>query len=286
MHNPPKVLVAWSGGMLGSDYIKSQNGVFDIIGLGSKELDIRDMRSVNETIGSIRPDFVLNCSAYTQVDDAEDVWRKENFEVNALGVYHLAKACRTIGCGFVTISTDYVFDGKKEGGYSPEDEPNPINAYGMAKYLWERLALEEYERTVIIRTSWLYGWGPDTKNFVNTIMRLGRTGSDLRIIADQYGAPTHTLDLCAMISQIFLSYNEYAGKIAHYSNETEDADGISWYSFAKEILRVAKINTSVIPISTEEYPTKANRPKNSKLKGWIPSGYWKNSVKRYIEIER
>lgn len=266
MHNPPKVLVAWSGGMLGSDYIKSQNGVFDIIGLGSKDLDVRDMRSVIETINRIQPDFVLNCSAYTQVDDAEDVWRKENFEVNALGVYHLAKACRTIGCWFVTISTDYVFDGKKEGGYSPEDEPNPINAYGMAKYLWERLALEEYERTVIIRTSWLYGWGPDTKNFVNTIIRLGNEKTQLRVIADQFWSPTHTKDLCQVISKILQDINAYSGKILHFCGETDNPNGMSWYEFAKEILKMEGIKTPIIPISTEEHPAKAKRPKNSKMR--------------------
>lgn len=121
--------------MLGGDFMASQYQKWELSGLTSRELDIRDVTAVERAVRAHNPDFVLNCAAYTKVDDAEDVGRKDNFDVNALGAYHLAKACRAIGCGFATISTDYVFDGTKEGGYLPEDEPNPVNAYGMAKYL-------------------------------------------------------------------------------------------------------------------------------------------------------
>lgn len=143
--------------MLGSDYIRSQSERWNLIASGRRDLDITNLREVMKKVDEIHPDYVLNCAAYTKVDDAEDVGSKMNYEINALGVYHLAKACKKNDCGFITISTDYVFDGTKKGGYDPGDEPNPINAYGMAKYLGERLALEEYERTIVVRTSWLYG---------------------------------------------------------------------------------------------------------------------------------
>lgn len=152
-----KILITGGSGMLAYDFYKYQNENFEIILLDKKTCNITSFESILQNIALYEPDVVLNCAAYTAVDDAEDIGAKENYEVNALGVYLLAKATSTFGVDFITISTDYVFDGENPNGYNISDIPNPINAYGMAKYLGEKLALDANPNTKIIRTSWLYG---------------------------------------------------------------------------------------------------------------------------------
>lgn len=137
-------------------------------------------------IREIRPDIILNCAAYTNVDEAEGSGKKANFDINALGVFHLAKIASEQNMDFITLSTDYVFDGTKEGGYSEDDICNPINEYGISKYLGEKLALEENGNSIVVRTSWLYGGGKEYKNFVNTMLKLSETRSELKIINDQF----------------------------------------------------------------------------------------------------
>lgn len=272
--------------MLGSDFIKTQSHLWDIVPFTSKDLDIRDGERVTETVLAVHPDFVLNCAAYTKVDDAEDIWRKDNFDINALGVFHLAKACAEIGCGFVTISTDYVFDGTKGSGYAPMDQPNPVNAYGMAKYLGERLSRETYSQTIVIRTSWLYGWNPDSRNFVNTMLRLGGSKSEIQVVNDQYWAPTYTYDLCDRISSLLLRYAPNTWRILHCSNATESKTWITWHEFASEVFRIRNTKTLVVPVSSDEYLTKARRPRKSLLQNpdeAMPD--WKNALSRYLDTK-
>jgi len=152
-----KILVTGGNGMLAYDFYRFQQEYYDIILVDRTECDITSFASVMQCIAEHEPDVVVNAAAYTAVDDAEDVGMFPNYEVNALGVYHLAKATSMFGVGFITISTDYVFDGKNPNGYRPTDACHPINAYGMAKYLGEQLALDANPRSVVIRTSWLYG---------------------------------------------------------------------------------------------------------------------------------
>ena len=143
--------------MLAYDFVRTQSDKYEIIAVDREDCDITSFESVMQCIALYSPDMLLNCAAYTAVDDAEDIGMKACFDVNTLGVHNLAKATSVFGVEFITISTDYVFDGKKEAGYLPTDECNPIGAYGMSKYLGEQLAIDENPRTIIVRTSWLYG---------------------------------------------------------------------------------------------------------------------------------
>lgn len=206
--------------MLARDFMLTQSETWDFVALDERSLDVRDSSAIGRALFEFEPEFVLNCAAYTRVDDAEDVGNKDNVDINALAVFRLAKACAEYGCGFVTISTDYVFDGMKAEGYVPQDPPSPKSAYGMAKYLGERLALETHDRSVVVRTSWLYGTDPEAKNFVNTMLRLGRTKPEIRVVGDQFGAPTFTVDLADAITKTMLDYGAHAGRILHFANET------------------------------------------------------------------
>lgn len=152
-----KILITGGSGMLAYDFIRTQSEKFDIVAVTRDECDISSFESVMQCIALHSPDILLNCAAHTAVDDAEDIGMKVCFDVNTLGVRNLAKATSVFGVEFITISTDYVFDGKKETGYLPTDECNPIGVYGMSKYLGEKLAIDENPRTMIVRTSWLYG---------------------------------------------------------------------------------------------------------------------------------
>lgn len=143
--------------MLAYDFIRTQKSFFDIISLGRNECDITSFESIVQNLALYEPDILLNCAAYTAVDDAEDIGMKTCFDVNTLGVKNLAKATSVFGVEFITLSTDYVFDGTKSAGYLPMDACNPIGIYGMSKYLGEQLAMYENPRTIIVRTSWLYG---------------------------------------------------------------------------------------------------------------------------------
>jgi dTDP-4-dehydrorhamnose reductase len=152
-----KILVTGGRGMLAYDFYRSQKEHFDIILVDRAECDVTSFASVMQCLARHEPDVLLNCSAYTAVDDAEDVGMQVNYDVNTLGVFYLAKATSAFGIPLITISTDYVFDGQNPRGYKPTDICHPINAYGMAKYLGEKLALDANPHTIIIRTSWLYG---------------------------------------------------------------------------------------------------------------------------------
>lgn len=152
-----KILLTGGNGMLAYDFIRTQSEKFDIVAVDRSECDITSFESVIQCLALHEPDILLNCAAYTAVDDAEGIGMKMCYEVNALGVHNLARATSAFGTEFITISTDYVFDGEKSEGYLPSDECSPIGAYGMSKYLGEKLALSENPRTIIVRTSWLYG---------------------------------------------------------------------------------------------------------------------------------
>ena len=187
-----KILLTGANGMLAYDFIRTQKDSFHIFALRKTELDITEIGAVERKVQELRPDIILNCAAYTNVEEAADIGKKENFDINALGVFNLAKIANETGIDFITISTDYVFEGSKETGYNEQDIPNPLNSYGLAKYLGEKLAKTENPNTIIIRTSWLYGGNESHKNFVKTMLRLSETRDEIRVINDQFGSPTHT----------------------------------------------------------------------------------------------
>lgn len=250
--------------MLAFDFQKYFSQEFEIFSYDKKNLDIIILENIEKIVVEIKPDIILNCAAYTAVDNAEDIWAKLNYDINTLWVYNLAKISKKYSIDFITFSTDYVFDGMEENGYSENDNYNPINSYWMAKYLWEVIAKKENEDTIIIRTSWLYGWGSQFKNFVNTMLQLSETKKELKIINDQFGNPTNAKDLTKAISQVIENIEKQRGKILHFSNETEN-NGITWFDFAKEIFTIKEKKIILVPCSTSEYPTKAKRPAFSKL---------------------
>ncbi len=278
--------------MLAYDFNRTQSDFFDITRLSRNECDITSFESILQSISIHEPDIVLNCAAYTAVDDAEDIWMKMCYDINTIWVYNLARATSAFWVDFITISTDYVFDGKKSEWYFPDDQCNPIGVYGMSKYLGEQLAKQANSATIIVRTSWLYGWnrfGSDSgvfKNFVNTMLKLADVRSELKVVADQHGIPTSCMDLSIAIAEIIqnLEERDYSGQIFHLSNSCKDGS-ITWADFAREIFSISKKDISVIDCTTSEYPTKAKRPEWSLLKNDsdIILWDWKSGLKSYLE---
>lgn len=279
-----KILLTGAAGMLGSDFQKYQGEKFEIIACWREELDITSLEDIRKLLAEHKPDVVLNCAAYTAVDDAQDIGAKLNYDINTLGVSFLALACKQHDIDLITISTDYVFSGTQEAGYSEDDIPDPINAYGMAKYLGEKLAREIFSDTVIVRTSWLYGGGKDFKNFVNTMLRLSETRSELKVVDDQFGIPTSSKDLSLALWKLIDMIEFSRGKIYHFSN-TSDTQKLSWAEFAREIMMQRWKTTSILPCSSLEYPTKAQRPHYSMLQNHsqIQLPDWKEWLKSYLD---
>jgi len=250
--------------MLASDFIKYCNDDFEIIWYDRESLDITNIENIKKTISEIKPDIVLNCAAYTNVDDAEDIWKKPNFDINTIWVYNLAKITTKYNIDFITISTDYVFDGENQNWYNENDKCNPINEYWMSKYLWEKLATEENKNTIFVRTSWLYGWWKEFKNFVNTMLKLAETRNELKIVNNQFGLPTYTKDLSIAIKEIIENIWNNRWKIFHFSNSWEIA--ITWFDFTSKIFKLSWKNINLISCSSDEFITKAKRPKYSMMR--------------------
>ena len=287
------VLVTGAKGQLGKDMmVELQSRGFCAIGLDIEEMDITDSDMVHREIVMAKPDAVIHCAAWTAVDLAEDLDNREQvFRINATGTEYIAKVCAAIGCKMVYISTDYVFDGQGERPWKHEDVRRPLNVYGQSKYQGE-LAVEKYlENYFIVRTAWVFGAAG--KNFVKTMLNLGRTHKQLNVVNDQIGTPTYTRDLARLLIDMIQSerYGAY-----HATNE---GGFISWYDFACEIFNQAgEINSefnhiTVNPISSDQYPVKAKRPSNSRLdkqklidNGFKPLPVWQDALTRYLkEIE-
>lgn len=278
-----KILVTGSSGMLAHDLIPILKEKYDVVWYDRNLLDICDIKAVKSIFEKEKIDIVINCAAYTNVENAEDEWMLLNYQVNALWVYNIGKVCAELGVDCIHISTDYVFDGTRKEWYTPHDKPNPINQYGMAKYLWEELLKQECKNAIIVRTSWLYGGGKNYKNFVNTMIKLTESKKELKIVGDQFGAPTYTKDLSKWILEIIENINNYRSKIFHLSNETKDW-WISWFDFASEIFRIFWKDIVVQKCNSEEFPTKAVRPKFSKLvnDSSMVSEDWRNGLREYL----
>jgi dTDP-4-dehydrorhamnose reductase len=244
-----------------------------------QSLDITHKKSLQELIESHGIDAIINCAAYTAVDRAEEDYKNAE-KVNHLAVTHLAEVAKKNHIKLVHISTDYVFDGKNHKPYTEDDPTNPNGVYGATKLAGE-IAMQNInpENSIIIRTSWVYSsYG---NNFVKTMLRLGKDRESLGVIFDQVGAPTYARDLAWTILTILPKIKNTNVEIYHYSNEGV----LSWYDFAKEIMRIANIECRIDPIETKEYPTPAKRPhysllnKNKIKKSFdISIPYWKDSL--------
>jgi dTDP-4-dehydrorhamnose reductase len=253
-----RILVTGAKGMLGTDLVcilEEKN--HEVFATDIEELDITQLDSLNKMTEDISPDVIINCAAYTDVDNAEEEPEKA-FLINGIGVRNLALVCKKLDIDLCHISTDYVFDGTKENPYTPDDLPNPINTYGKSKLAGENYIQEIWNKFYIIRTSWLYGkYG---KNFVYTILNLAKKQKELRVVNDQIGSPTWTVTLSKAIAKI-IQTQKYG--IYHVTDKTEN--GISWYEFAKEIIRLSKFNAELIRMKTEQLLRLVRRPKYSVL---------------------
>ena len=255
------ILITGANGQLGNEMRKllNTNSLFNTFYTDVNELDISDSNAVNDFVINNNIGYIINCAAYTAVDDAEDN-RELCSRINTIAVENLAKAASLIGAKVIHISTDYVFDGKGNTPYKETDLINPQSVYGKTKAEGEKKLIEIIPNDyIIIRTAWLYSkFG---KNFVKTMLELGRTKNHLNVVSDQIGSPTYAGDLANAIYTIITTEKWIPG-IFHFSNE-----GVcSWYDFTKSIHQIAGINSCIVtPIPTADYPTKAKRPAYSVL---------------------
>lgn len=281
-----KIIVTGANGQLGNCIRKiaeQYEADYQLEFLSSQDLDITDEDMVQDYFETAKPSYCINAAAYTAVDLAEKEEEKA-FAVNAFGVENLAKACKKTGASLIHISTDYVFDGETNLSYDEENFTSPIGVYGKSKRKGEELALEENPKTIIIRTSWLYS--EFNKNFVKTMLHLFQTKEEVSIVADQFGQPTNANDLAEAIMKIVESPQKKYG-IFHFSNYPET----TWFQFAEKIAAFSGSSIHLKPITTEEYPTPAKRPKRStmcldkieKIYG-IDLKHWENSLEDCIEI--
>lgn len=275
-----KVLVTGVGGQLGYDVINElEKRNVECIGVDRAEFDITDYEAAHKFITNYMPDAVIHCSAYTAVDKAEDE-PELCYLVNAVGTKNIAKICKEIYAKMIYISTDYVFDGTKDGCYEVDDKPNPVNVYGKTKLAGEEAVQEILDEYFIVRISWVFGINGN--NFVKTMLRLGKEHSELNVVADQIGSPTYTADLAPVLVDM-VQTDKYG--IYHATNEGE----CSWAEFAEEIFKVAGMDVKVNHITAAEYPTKAKRPMNSRMSKenldmikFKRLPFWKEAVNNYI----
>jgi dTDP-4-dehydrorhamnose reductase len=288
-----RILVTGKNGQLGRSIHKLVNtdtkidnnqGSNEFIFVGREELDLSSESSISHYFNNNNKfDIIINCAAYTQVDKAEQEVELAN-QINHLAVKQLASIAKKQQAKLIHISTDYVFNGESDKPYLETDTTNPINVYGKTKLAGEK-ALQTVMPTnaLIIRTSWVYSeYG---NNFVSTMLRLGKERDELNVVSDQMGSPTYATDLADTILEIIKNKEfreeDQATQIYHYSNEGE----ISWYKFAQEIFKIAKIDCKVNPITTQQYPTPAERPINTIMNKEniskvfnIKINSWKNSL--------
>lgn len=250
-----KIIVTGSNGQLGQEFqeLAAQHNDCQFFFFSKNELNITDDTAIFSALQNIKPDYLINCAAYTAVDKAETE-QELAFAINAEAVKKMAAACKQADVRFVHISTDYVFDGKGVKPYKEDDIiVNPVNVYGASKYAGEKEALNTNDASLIIRTSWVYSsFG---NNFVKTMLRLFESRPEVKVVNDQYGSPTYAADLAEAILTIIQS-GKWEGGVYHFSNEGD----ITWYDFACEIKKLTNAVCVVTPIPTEEYPTPANRP--------------------------
>ena len=254
---PANVFITGAGGMLATALEAVLKPVSHVTALTEAQLDITDKQAVLRAVQGIKPGVIVNAAAYTAVDRCETDTEKAML-VNGTAVGYLAQAAQVTGARIIHISTDYLFDGRKDGPYTEKDEPNPLSVYGRSKLFGEQELARFTDRYVIVRTQWMYG--ENGKNFVDTILQLARQKDELRVVDDQYGSPTYTKDLAAVI-RWFVEHSEADGQTFHYSDEGV----VSWFGFAREILKLAGTKTKLIPVDTAAFPRPANRPHNSAL---------------------
>lgn len=275
------IIVTGAKGQLGGDVcelLKQQNIPF--IGIDREELDITDKKAVDTFFDENKADALIHCAAYVAVDKAE-LEKAACFAVNENGSRNLAEACKKHDIKMLYVSTDYVFNGDGEDPFEIDDEKAPLNVYGLSKLKGEEAVKETLEKYFIVRTSWVFG--EKNTNFISTMLHLSQTRNEINVVDDQIGSPTYSKDLAELICQIIKTelYGTY-----HGTNE----GFCSWYELAKKTYLTANKDIKVIPVSSNEFPTKATRPKNSRLSkrclddnGFDRLPHWEDAVERYLK---
>ena len=276
---------------IGSDIQPQYSGVQDgsaVTEMAYLPMDITDRETVMNVISSVRPDVVVHCAAWTAVDLAEDEDKIEKVRaINVSGTQNIADVCRQLDCKMVYLSTDYVFDGQGEKPWQPDcKDYKPLNVYGQTKLEGELAVANTLEKYFIVRIAWVFGL--NGKKFIKTMLNVGKKYDTVRVVNDQIGTPTYTLDLSRLLVDM-IETEKYG-----YYHATNEGGYISWYDFACEIFRQAGYSTTVSPVTTEEYGlSKAARPFNSRLDksklvqaGFEPLPLWQDALSRYLkEIE-
>lgn len=288
-----KVFVTGVNGQLGHDVMNElKKRGHEAIGsdVGADEyasyvvLDITDKEAVLKTIREIKPDAVIHCAAWTNVDMAEEADKADQVRaVNAGGSQNIANACKAVNCKMLYLSTDYVFDGQGEEPWTPDcKEYHPLNIYGRTKLEGELAVASALEKFFIVRISWAFGL--NGKNFIRTMIHIGKNHDEVRVVNDQIGTPTYTYDLARLLADM-VETEKYG-----YYHATNEGGYISWYDFCCEIYQQYGLKTRVIPVTTKEYGlSRAVRPCNSRLdkaklikSGFEPLPDWKDAVRRYL----
>ena len=272
---------------IGSDIAPEYGGVQDgsaVCTMPYRQLDITEGEAVSAVLHEVQPDAVIHCAAWTAVDLAEDDDKVEKVRaVNAGGTKCIAEVCKELDCRMMYISTDYVFDGQGTKPWEPDcREYKPMNVYGQTKLEGELAVAGTLDKYFIVRIAWVFGL--NGKNFIRTMLNVGKTHDTVRVVKDQIGTPTYTYDLARLL--VDMIQTEHYG----YYHATNEGGYISWYDFACAIFREAGMDTQVIPVTTEEYGlSKAARPFNSRLEkkklkenGFVPLPDWRDALKRYI----
>ena len=271
---------------IGSDIASEYSGVADgsaVTTMPYIQMDITDEKAVSEKIREINPDVVVHCAAWTAVDLAEDEDKVDKVRaINADGTRYIANVCRELDCKMVYISTDYVFDGQGETPWDPDcKDYKPLNVYGLTKYEGEIAVEQNVEKFFTVRIAWVFGI--NGKNFIKTMLRLGKERGAVSVVDDQIGSPTYTYDLAKLLVEMIQTdrYGRY-----HATNE-----GLcSWYEFACEIFKQAGMDVKVSPVDSSSFPAKAKRPSNSRMSkekltenGFDRLPSWQDALGRYLK---
>ena len=287
-HDVVNELAARGHEAVGSDIAESYSGVADgsaVTKAAYVSLDITDAAAVEKAIKEVNPEAVIHCAAWTAVDMADDDDKVEKVRaINAGGTKNIALMCKELDCKMIYISTDYVFDGQGTKPWEPDcKDYKPLNVYGQTKLEGEQAVSGLLEKYFIVRIAWVFGL--NGKNFIKTMLNVGKNHDTVRVVNDQIGTPTYTLDLARLL--VDMAESEKYG----YYHATNEGGYISWYDFTCEIFKQAGYGTKVVPVTTEEYGlSKAARPFNSRLDksklvtaGFTPLPTWQDALSRYLK---
>ncbi|MCD2492598.1 dTDP-4-dehydrorhamnose reductase [Lacrimispora sp. NSJ-141] len=276
-----KILVTGATGQLGHDIMKElKRQKIEAKGIGSADCDITVLEEVEETVRAEKPDAIIHCAGYTAVDKAETETDRCN-TINVDGTRNIVSVCKKENLKLLYVSTDYVFNGGGTSPWKTDDERCPVSVYGRSKYLGELEVEKALSRYFIVRISWIYGI--NGRNFIKAILKLAETNSEIRVVSDQIGTPTYTVDIAKSMAEIIQTekYGTY-----HVANEGY----CSWYEFACEVFKQLEKKIKVIPVTSEEYGAKAKRPLNSRLdksklseNGFERLPSWEDALKRFLK---